>query len=108
MGARKPARPYWLVEDDHDRRRRLVDALAHTVKVNRKKLFNHSVPEDVAIAALEWAEEDKPDPEQEGRYNARWRSPRGHLGVVYFIEVTPDGSKTLKIFDAYPLGREQY
>lgn len=105
---RKPAKPYWLVVEDFAARRRLVGEILHTAKVNKAKVVvYHGVPEDVAIAGVEYAQEDKPDAQQEGWYNAVWNSPRGPLWVVYFIEVNKDG-KTLKIFDAYPVGREFY
>ncbi|HLF06362.1 MAG TPA: hypothetical protein VI893_04195 [Thermoplasmata archaeon] len=106
--SRKPARSTWLVVEDHDKRRKLVETLLPTVLVNQTKLFNHGVPEDVAITAVMYAQDDEPDPRQEGWYVSTWRSPRGPLRCIYFMEVKPNGEKTLKIFDAYPLGREQY
>jgi hypothetical protein len=107
--ARKPARPHWLLIDDETTRRALVKKLVPVdVQTNRSKLAYHDVPDDVAIAGVQFAESDLPDPNQEAWYNCRWRSPRGLLHIVYFIEVRNDGTKVLKIFDAYPVGREHY
>lgn len=86
----------------------MVLALLPTVLVNRTKLYNHGVPEDVAVASVEYAETDEPDEHQEGWYVCTWRSPRGFLRTIYFMEVRKDGTEVLKIFDSYPVGREQY
>lgn len=110
MPSRAPARQSWMVVEDRALRRSLVDQLltAGRVQVNKKKLFNHGVPEDVAIAGVEYATQDEPDPKQEGWYNSTWNSPKGPLHTVYFIEVRDNDEKILKIFDAYPRGREIY
>lgn len=106
---RKPARPYWHVVEDRAERRALVEKLIPTEALsNRSKLAFHGVPDDVAIAGVLYAENDDPDPKQEGWYNCKWRSPRGYLHIVYFIEVRDDDKKVLKVFDAYPVGREHY
>lgn len=105
---RKKAWPNHLVVDDATKRRRLVEELLGSVRVNKAKLLYHGVPEDVAIAGIVYAKSDVPDPHPEGWYQAIWDSPRGQLKIVYFMEVREDGSKVLAVYDAYPIGREHY
>ena len=109
--SRKPARPDWKVIENHDERRILVaDLLSQNpskVRVNLRKLQYHGIPEDLAVAAVEHAQIDEPDPEQQGWYNARFAAPRGQITIVYLFQVI-NHETNLSIFDAVPIGREQY
>jgi hypothetical protein len=106
---RKPARHDWKVVEDHEERRKLVDELLSKlrIRVNHAKLLYHGVPEDLAVAAVEFPKTDETDPHQKGWYIVHYDAPRGIIRVVYLFQVI-NRATHLSIYDAYPIGREQY